>query len=492
MTSEHRAPEPRGSRWRQRPVLSFLLRATVFLVPIAVAVAIALAISRWLPAPSSVFETMVWWAISLVAVALTWLVMTRALRRLLPLAALLNLSLLFPDAAPSRFRLARRSGDARSLERDMARAREAGTDDDVTHRGEAILSLVAALSVHDRATRGHSERVRVLAAMLGEELKLSRDQLDRLNWAALLHDVGKLAVPQRLLNKEGRPADDEWEVIHQHPHEGERLVAPLAAWLGEWALAVSHHHERFDGSGYPRGLRGQEISLAGRIVAVADSYETMTAARPYKSAMSVRAARQELVRMSGSHFDPAVVRAFLNISVGSLWRTVGFEAVLAELPLLAPVTRRVPYFGGNLSSAAALAVTMGLMVGSGIFGQPGSSAPGGVVGAQARGGNPSSRPAAAAPDPGVPSPRGDSPAEPTRTPTDPAAAVAPVQTAMDTTPPGAATPAAAASAPAAPASVPPPAAGPGLQPYPNGLMGRPLPPGIAQKPGHFDRWAQKH
>ena len=139
---------------------------------------------------------------------------------------------------------------------------------------------------------------------------------DRLQWACLLHDIGKLAVPAHILSKAGRPDDEEWAILKRHPAVGGEIVDSLAPWLGEWGRAASEHHERWDGKGYPRALAGEQISLAGRIVAVADAYDVITSTRSYKKPMSAEAARRELVRCAGTQFDPTVVRAFLNVSLG--------------------------------------------------------------------------------------------------------------------------------------------------------------------------------
>jgi len=154
-------------------------------------------------------------------------------------------------------------------------------------------------------------------------------------------------------------------VLHRHPEEGARLVAPLLPWLAEWGLAVEQHHERFDGTGYPRGLRGHEIALAARIVSVADVYEVMTAPRPYKRPMSVTAAREELVRVAGTQLDPAIVRAFLNISVGRLWRTIGFGAWIGQMPTLARLFSFWGWAASGTGLATAIAATV-LAVGGGI------------------------------------------------------------------------------------------------------------------------------
>src|SRR5207248_9937661 len=116
----------------------------------------------------------------------------------------------------------------------------------------------------------------------------------------------------------GRPDAAACPVLHSVPEEGAKLAAPLRAWLGEWADTIEQHHERWDGLGYPHGLRGEQISRGARIVAVADSFEVMTATRSYKRPMDVKAARQELTDGAGTQFDPAMVRAFLNISLGRM------------------------------------------------------------------------------------------------------------------------------------------------------------------------------
>jgi putative nucleotidyltransferase with HDIG domain len=199
---------------------------------------------------------------------------------------------------------------------------------------EKILALAGALNAHDRLTRGHGERVRVLTDLIADELDLPTHDRDRLRWSALLHDIGKLAVHPDILNKPGKLNDDEWEVIKKHPLEGAKLTAPLAGWLGQWANTIAEHHEKFDGTGYPYGLKGDQISLGGRIVAVADCYDTMTNVRTYKSSMSPKAARAELAACAGTHFDPKVVRAFLDVSIGRLRPVAGPLAWLGSVPFV--------------------------------------------------------------------------------------------------------------------------------------------------------------
>ena len=323
----------RSAEWSARPLLSRLLRAVVLLVPIGASWAIAIVVSRALPPANSVSTAVLWVAFIGAASLLTLVVFERAARRLMPLAALLDVSLLFPDRAPARFAVARASGNPRDLRARLQRALDAGADEDARSM-QTVIELCLALSVHDRATRGHSERVRVFTDMIAAELGVPEDERALLRWAAILHDIGKLEVASAILNKDGRPTDAEWEELHRHPAEGARLVAPLLPWLGEWGSAVLQHHERMDGRGYPYGLPGEGMSLAARIVAVADAYEVMTAPRSYKRPMSVVAARRELVAAAGSQLDPEVVRAFLNVSVGRLWRVIGVAAWLGQLPTM--------------------------------------------------------------------------------------------------------------------------------------------------------------
>jgi len=332
-------------------------------VPAVVGIAAGAVLTHVLPRPSGFGAAALSFATVSLVMLVTIVALERAGRRLLPLAALLNLSLLFPDNAPKRFAVARRVGKPRDLQRQLQEARDRGvTGGEVAHM-QMVLELVAALSVHDRQTRGHSERVRVFSDLIADEMKLAPGDRARLRWASLLHDIGKLVVPSEILSKPAKLTTSEMDNVRRHPDEGARLIAPLAQWLGEWSGAVPHHHERFDGLGYPRGLAGDEISLAGRIVAVADSYEVMTAVRPYRKPIGVTAARQELVKCSGAQFDPVVVRAFLNISVGRLWRDVGMGSWIAQLPVIGWVDRLGWNWGAAImSGTTAIGLTVPSLV----------------------------------------------------------------------------------------------------------------------------------
>jgi putative nucleotidyltransferase with HDIG domain len=346
-----------GRRWRPRPWLSFALRLVSVLVPAAAGAASAYAFVAAVPMPDGL-ATIPWVLGLVVSSTVAAALAERIGKRFLPLAMLLRLSLVFPDRAPSRFAMARGAGNVRVLERRIHQARENGVDQGPARAAEQILALVAALSAHDRKTRGHSERVRAFTDLAAGQLRLPDADRDRLRWAALLHDIGKLHVPARILNKPGRPDPREWETLQGHPAAGARIAAPLLTWLGPWGDAIEQHHERFDGGGYPRSLTGEEISLAARIVSVADSFEVMTAARSYKKPMSVPAARRELASCAGTQFDPTIVRAFLNVSLGRLWLTVGPTSWTALVPLLGPAQRA----GGQIAAAAkgaAAAIVVG-------------------------------------------------------------------------------------------------------------------------------------
>ncbi len=350
--------EENADRWRARMGLSAFVSAAVFLVPVVVAIGASAVVVHMVPAPRSGSGLVAWWALVLAVPGVAYVVASRLGRRALPLAALLKMTLVFPDKAPSRMAVARRAGSTRGLERQLAAARDSGVQDEPAVAAEQILALAASLNKHDRLTRGHSERVRVVTDLVADQLKLPEEDRDRLRWSALLHDIGKLTVAGSILNKPGKPDETEWRILQGHPLEGARLAAPLASWLGPWADTIAQHHEKYDGTGYPYGLSGEEISLGGRIVAVADCYETMTAVRSYKAAMTAEAARRELAACAGAHFDPVIVRAFLEASVGRMNLLGGPLAWLGDLPLLNGLPRL-----GQLASTAgqtfagALAIT---------------------------------------------------------------------------------------------------------------------------------------
>jgi putative nucleotidyltransferase with HDIG domain len=356
-----------------RPFLAGLVRVLVVVVPALAGALASWEVSRLWSEPTG-FWPVFGWLVTLVVVAVVVvLLVQRVARRFLPLAWLFTLTLAFPDRTPSRLVTARRAASRRARRQALDRLRHDGLGRDAGEASEAALVLVAALGAHDRRTRGHSERVRTFADLLAGEVGLSDDERDRLRWGALLHDIGKLSVPGAILNKPDRPDEAEWATLKRHPEEGAHLVEPLVTWLGPWADAVGEHHERWDGNGYPHGLAGEEISLGGRILAIADAYEVMTAARAYKVPLSAAAAREELVASAGTHFDPALVRAFMGISLGALWWTAGISALLAQIPLLGRVGT-APGFArirSGLAGSATAVVTVVALVVAGVVGSAG-------------------------------------------------------------------------------------------------------------------------
>ena len=358
------APATEGGRWRGHPVAAGVIRAVAMAVPLASSIVSGVVLSRLIHRPSSLGGAVGWWFGLLIASTIVLVAVDRVARRILPLATLLKLAMAFPDAAPSRFSVAARAGTTRSLQEQLRRAQDDGVNDEPAQAAHRILTLVGALGAHDRRTRGHSERVRAFNDLIAQELRLSQHDRDRLRWAALLHDIGKLHVPTRILNKPKKPTDKEWAILKSHPARGARITAPLASWLGPWAATIEQHHERWDGAGYPHGLSETDICLGARIVAVADAYEVMTAPRPYSRPVSAAAARAELARCAGDQFDPEVVRAFLSISIGRLRKVIGPISWLAQLPLIGATPRleaTVGIAGRQVVSAAATATGTGVL-----------------------------------------------------------------------------------------------------------------------------------
>jgi hypothetical protein len=179
---------------------------------------------------------------------------------------------------------------------------------------ETLSALVAALDLRDTETQGHSARVAELSLQIGKALGIAegtREWTD-LKHGAMLHDVGKVGISDAILRKPGALDEAEWEEIRKHPEHGYNMLKNVRflATAGELVLC---HHERYDGAGYPRGLRGQEIPLAARIFAVADTYDAITSPRPYKAAHSAEAACEEIRTHAGTQFDPAVVEVLLGL-----------------------------------------------------------------------------------------------------------------------------------------------------------------------------------
>jgi HD-GYP domain-containing protein (c-di-GMP phosphodiesterase class II) len=186
-----------------------------------------------------------------------------------------------------------------------------------------VRSLVAAIDAKDEYTRGHSERVFRVSVALGERLGLPPEQLQALSWAALLHDVGKIAIQRDILNKPARLSEEEYRTIQSHPARGCRVLEPIPQ-LRSVLPAIRHHHERFDGTGYPDGLAGEAIPRLSRIIAVADTYDAITSTRAYRQARTASFAREQITRGAGTQFDPQVARVFVEmLDAGQLEERAG-------------------------------------------------------------------------------------------------------------------------------------------------------------------------
>jgi putative nucleotidyltransferase with HDIG domain len=175
-----------------------------------------------------------------------------------------------------------------------------------------VRSLAAAVDAKEPYMRGHSERVAVFARAIAEKMGLSHDQRTALEMAAYLHDIGKIGISGQILRKPGPLNEAETATMRHHPLIGANILRPVAF---PWSIApvVRHHHEFYDGTGYPAGLRGEEIPILARVLAVADAYEAMTADRPYRDSLGSEGAVEELKRCAGQHFDPRVVEGLISV-----------------------------------------------------------------------------------------------------------------------------------------------------------------------------------
>jgi putative nucleotidyltransferase with HDIG domain len=182
---------------------------------------------------------------------------------------------------------------------------------------EAIESLNATVEARDPYTAGHSQRVQKIALAIGEALGLPRSRLESLRLAGLFHDIGKLRVPDAVLTKPGPLTAEEYDLIKRHPEDGAEIVGHLGR-LRDVLPFIRHHHERWDGAGYPEGLAAEEIPLEAAIVGLADAWDAMTTERPYSRARSADEAAEEIRRARGTQFAPAVVDAFFDARVADL------------------------------------------------------------------------------------------------------------------------------------------------------------------------------
>lgn len=196
-------------------------------------------------------------------------------------------------------------------------------------RPESVVGLADEIESRDPATFRHVDRVASYAYAIGQQMGLGPTRLRELVLAAQLHDIGKIGLPSQILTKPGKLTDEEWWIIKQHPGKGWEIVS-RAKNLRPVAEIIRHHHERFDGSGYPDGLQGEGIPLEARIISVADTFDALTSERPYRPSMSLAEAKAELRRVSGSQLDPDCVKAFLNVLQDGRLTPRRDDAILAE------------------------------------------------------------------------------------------------------------------------------------------------------------------
>jgi putative nucleotidyltransferase with HDIG domain len=173
-------------------------------------------------------------------------------------------------------------------------------------------ALGDALDLKDRETEGHSRRVTAFTIAIARAMGLTADQIRVIARGAFLHDIGKMAIPDAILNKPGALTPDEVAIMREHSYHGYQIVRKIP-FLQEASEIVYAHQERFDGTGYPRGLKGEQIPLGARMFAVADTLDAITSDRPYRPAQTLTAAREEIQRWAGRQFDPEVVKMFLSM-----------------------------------------------------------------------------------------------------------------------------------------------------------------------------------
>jgi HD-GYP domain-containing protein (c-di-GMP phosphodiesterase class II) len=189
----------------------------------------------------------------------------------------------------------------------------------------SLKALTNSIDAKDQYTRGHSERVALISRWIAEYVKethpLSEKEIHYIYLAGLLHDIGKIGVSESVLRKQGKLSEEERAIILAHPRIGASILSEIPQ-MREIIPGVLHHHERYDGQGYPEGLSGQDIPFSARIIALADAFDAMTSRRVYRDAMSIRRALTEVEKGLGTQFDPVVTRAFLDSPVDQLWKVI--------------------------------------------------------------------------------------------------------------------------------------------------------------------------
>ena len=327
---------PKKGRTGSRPA-SIAIHLIIFIVPAVVGFVLAVSILRTASPFLSIPEWLLWIVIAIVVSLAASLFLGDFLRDFIRGTALFRKANRFDTEVGKLFGTALRSGSPKNARKNAIKM---GHDPALI---DDVLALLNQMARHDRLTRGHIERVRAYASLIGTEIGLSQDELEKLNWSALMHDIGKLDVPNWLLSSPEKPTDEEWEVLKRHPEAARHRLRKLERSLGPSVTeGAIYHHERWDGNGYPAGLSEGDIPLFGRITAIADAFDVMTNARSYKKPMPIAEAREELMAGAGAQFDPDIVAAFLRIGDEELRDIRGWSAAIGGL---AVVGTRVTAFG---------------------------------------------------------------------------------------------------------------------------------------------------
>ena len=207
---------------------------------------------------------------------------------------------------------AREVGELYTAERQRSRELEVALSGIQEMYVQTMKAFAQVVEAKDACTLGHLDRTQRYGLALAEKVDPALAARPEVGYGFFLHDIGKVGVPEQVLGKPGALNDAEWEIMRSHPSVGAQIVAPIL-FLGEAVEIVRSHHERYDGTGYPRGLAGEEIPLAARVFAVADSFDAMTSQRPYRDAMPLEFALEEIRTGAGTQFDPVVTEAFLDL-----------------------------------------------------------------------------------------------------------------------------------------------------------------------------------
>ncbi|MDY0210785.1 MAG: diguanylate cyclase [Acholeplasma sp.] len=181
-----------------------------------------------------------------------------------------------------------------------------------SHRSESIKTILNTLHEKNPREDKHSKRVSELCILMGKKLGFKSDELNQLKAISNLHDIGKIAIDEAILNKPGKLTEEEWKVIKRHPEIGYRIISTSPEYA-EIAYDILSHHEKYDGTGYPRGIKGENIPIRARIISIADAFDAMISKRPYRNPLTIEEARTEILRCSGTQFDPKLVKLFIDI-----------------------------------------------------------------------------------------------------------------------------------------------------------------------------------